>query len=357
MRNLNSRPEELRLSKRRLGEAYITGSGAVLGGLLVGLVTNGGVPVAIFLLGLSSVCALVTLSYWFRRLDLSNEQVWHATECGALVTGVFALLLVGAQLTSQLVAVSPTVTVGLVVAIAVSTTGGALVGVAHELRRSTRQLSLRNDVFYRVLRHHLRNDMTVVLARLDEVKSSVDEPDRQKLETAERKIDTLLALTDNVCQVNGSREHRSLDTVDVASVVRQRVTGLRQAHPDIDLTTDLPETARIETHGRIGLVVDTLVESAIRYSTDCPALRIEGFVDGEEFVVHVEDEGGTIPEADLSALAAGGCELVTGGRGVEMWLVHWLAERGGGQLTVETEATPRWIELRFDQTESRDSWL
>jgi len=357
VRNVTRRPGGLCLSKQRLGEAYIAGIGVVLGGVLAGLLVSEEVPAGVFLLGLASVCGLVALTYWLHRLDLDSDGVWYAAECGALATGVVTLIFLGAQLTSRLVAVSPTLTVALAAAIAVSTTGGVLVGVARELRRSTQQLSLRNDVLYRVLRHYLRNDMMVVLARLDDVKSSVDGPERRKLETAERKIDTLLALTDNVCQVNGSPEDSPAATVDIAPLVRQRVSHLRQAHPDLELVTDLPETARVEADERVGLVVDNVVESAIRYSTDRPALRLEGVVDGDEFVLRVTDEGATIPDADLSALATGACESFESGRGVELWLVHWLTERSGGRVAVEMEATPRRIELRLDRAESRNSRL
>jgi signal transduction histidine kinase len=345
------------LSKRRLGVTYITGTGAVMGGLLVGLLANGGLPAGVVFFGLVSVCALLALTYWFRRLDLDSDQVWHAAECGALAMGLVTLLLVGARFTSRLASAPPTLAVGLVAVVATSTSGGVLVGVAHELHRSRRQLSVRNDVLQRVLQHYLRNDMMVVLSRLDEVKSRTDDPERRKLETAERKIDTLLALTDTVSRVNGSREQRSLATVDVAPLVRQRVTHLREVHPDVELATDLPETARVETDERVGLVVDNVVESAVRYSTDRPVLRIAGFVDGDEFVLRVEDEGETIPAADLSELTTDGHERFNCGRGVELWLVRWLTERSGGRVTVETDASPRRIDLRFDRSESLDSWL
>lgn len=351
------RPGGIPLSKRRLGETYIAGSGAVMGGLLVGLLANGELPADTFFLGLGSVCALLGLTYWLQRLNFDSDQVWYAAECGALGMGVFTLLLVGAQFTSRLASVPPTLTVGLVVAVAASTSGGILAGVAHELHRSRRQLSVRNDVLHRVLQHYLRNDMMVVLSRLDEVKSRTDGPERRKLETAERKIDTLLALTDTVSQVNGSRGQSSLATVDVAALVRQRVTHLREVHPDIELATELPETARVETDEQVGLVVDNVVESAIRYSTDRPVLRIAGFVDGDEFVIRVEDEGATIPAADLSELATGDHELSDCGRGVELWLVNWLTERSGGRVTVETDASPRRIDLRFDRSKCRDTWL
>jgi len=345
------------LSKRRLGETYIAGTGAVMGTLLVALLARGGVPAGVFVVGFVSVCALVSLTCWLGRLDLDSEQVWYVAECGALATGVLTLLFFGTQLTARLVSTSPTLTVGMVVAVTASTGGGVLVGLAHELQRSTRALSLRNQVLHRVLQHYLRNDMTVVLAQIDHVKATVDGPERGKLETAERKIGTLLALTDNVCAVDGSGGPCPRVTVDIVTVVRERVANLRQSHPEVEIVTDLPETGSIEADDRIGLVVNNVVESAVRYSTGQPVLRIEGFVDDGEFVVRIADEGATIPEADLSALASGDSDTFECGRGIELWLVHWLTERSGGQVTVGTDHSPRWIELRFDRTANRESLL
>lgn len=342
------RTDAFTLTERELGEAYLLGTAVVLAGILAS--TAGG-PGGWSGLGLFAVGGLAVVGYWLRSLRFDRRQVWRVAEFGALGTGLGTAFVVGGHLVERTLTVSGTLTALLTAAIAAATLGGALVGVAVESQRLSRRLSVRNAVLHRVLRHNLRNDMTVVLANLDDAKRGVEGPERERIATAERKIQALVDLVDNVREVsvaNGPVSHPRRP-VDLAALVAARVDHLTHADADVDIETDLSEDAWARAEEQFALVVDHLAESAVIHSDRRPTLRVAVSVERDDVVLRVEDVGCSIPDSDLSALAGKREKPLDHGRGVELWLVYWLTERSDGAIRVETDADVRAIEIRLSR--------
>jgi len=62
--------------------------------------------------------------------------------------------------------------------------------------------------------------------------------------------------------------------------------------------------------------------------------------DGETVTVAVTDRGGTIPRADLEAIAAEQETAVDHSRGMELWIVRWTVLASGGETSVAFDDPP-----------------
>jgi signal transduction histidine kinase len=264
------------------------------------------------------------------------------------------LVLTAGYLTTEALSPSPELTVALIVVIAAMTGAGALVGLTYELHRTTERLRLRKSVLYRVLQHNLRNDMTVVLAHLDNVRDSVDDPQRAELDKAEQKIQALVDLTEKVRRINIAAEagNSQATPTDLVPVIEERVELLRSRYPDIDVTVSLPDAAWVYADRQFGIVVDNIVESALMYSRESPTLRVKVTAEGDTVCVCVVDQNQTIPNADLSALEQRTEDVFNHGYGVELWLVYWLTEQNGGTVSIEDDHETRALEIDLDRAES-----
>lgn len=344
------------IQKRRLGEGYLVATSVVFIGILLGMLLSSSLQFSWWLVApLVAVIGLVALIVWLHSLDLDGEHVWQASMYASLAMGVVTALLVGSHLFFQTLRVSPELTVVLTLLLATAAIGSVLVSVSRELHDRTRQLTLRNAVLYRVLRHNLRNDMTVVLAQLEDLKTAVDGSDREKIEKAERKIHALVELTDKVRQLNVMLEHDDThSSIDLASTIERRVDVLQRTYPEIELDTDLPETASVYASEQFGLVVDNVVESALLSECDQPTLTVRCEVDDTEVTLHLEDSSLTLPEPDLSVIESGTVEPLEHGDSMELWIVYWLTERNDGELEIETDDGTRRISITLDRARNND---
>jgi K+-sensing histidine kinase KdpD len=203
---------------------------------------------------------------------------------------------------------------------------------------------------HRVLRHNLRNDMTVVLCLLDEIEATTDGESQQHVDRARETIDGLVAMTDKVRQVNvtANSTHTRTEPIDLVGVVENRVRKLRADNPGVEITTDLPAEAPVAVSGEFGIVVDNVVESALSRAAEDPRLHLTVTRERGSVELTFEDHTGAIPEADLFAVAAESETDLEHGFGVELWLVHWLVDANDGELRFETEGETRCIRIELD---------
>ena len=192
-----------------------------------------------------------------------------------------------------------------------------------------RQQRLR--VLHRVLRHNLRNDLSVVIGAVQHLRSAVTDPDATTmtdriLEAAER-ID---AVSQQAREVESALSNTSARPVDPASLARSVADSYPAA---IDVDSSIP--ASVAVPGGPGLydALDNLVENAVEHTADGTAIRVTIENDDDEVRLRVEDDGPGIPDIERAAVFEG--ETITTlqhGSGLGIWLARWVAESAGGDL-------------------------
>jgi len=206
-----------------------------------------------------------------------------------------------------------------------------------ERRERDRQLNALD----RVLRHNLRNELTVIEGLAEQIQATGDDElttqaagivdaAERLLQTADkgRRISELLASSTRPA------------SADLVPIVTRVVETARAEHPHADVTTDLPETAVVETVGLIDEALTELVENAIVHNdTPTPTVCVRVDADEEGVTVHVVDDGPGIPEGDRTVLTDAQfdeAELFHGS-GMGLWLVYWVVRRSRGQLGFDEE--------------------
>ncbi|MFC7020290.1 MULTISPECIES: PAS domain S-box protein [Haloarcula] len=199
----------------------------------------------------------------------------------------------------------------------------------------------RLQVLNRVLRHNLRNDLTVVLGLADELQSRIDDERRlELLERLQRKASEVAELSDRARQIEQSarREEAGRKPVDVPTVVEDLVAVSRREF-DGDIVTDVPETAAAAADGRFRRILDELVENAKTHAGESPTVEVDVDVSPETVSVTVADDGPGLPEHELAVVT--GREPITQlshGSGLGLWLVVWVTESYGGTVDFEESA-------------------
>jgi signal transduction histidine kinase len=346
------------ISKRSLGEGYIIATGVVLGAVVGGQILDQGLA-GLFWLVASGMSLIVLIGgfYWLRRLELDAEQVWLVSNCSALALGVgtTALVLVEVSTTAPLVANIGTAVLGTTLAATAVT--GTLGGIAVALHQSNRKLREQNAVLHRILRHNLRNDMAVVLCHLDDIEAAGDEETAATARRASEKVRSVVRLTDSVrrADVSLSGPTPIRQRQDMTQLIESRVRKLRTKHTDLGIELDLPAEAQVRVSPQFGLVVNNLVESARSSCPDTPELlfRVKRYRDTVTIIF--EDRGKSMSAADLSAVAAGSETELDHGLGVELWLVEWLVDADGGDVSFE--AADDGYRVRIDLHRAGSAWL
>lgn len=206
--------------------------------------------------------------------------------------------------------------------------------------RTTRQQRLA--VLNRLLRHNLRNEMTIIIGYAQMIENQLEDPAIQDKAThiAETGSD-LVELSDRarktveVLESSGETER----LIPLVPIVDELIKDLEKDH-DIEFSyQDLAEVAIPIPHDRLRLGLQSVIESAIqRTDPESGVVEIRTNYRPKEtyqLEISVQDNGTPIPEQEREVIETGGETSLEHTSGVNLWTTRWVANSVGGKLSFD----------------------
>ena len=237
-----------------------------------------------------------------------------------------------------------------------------------------RQREQRLAVLNRVLRHNLRNDLTVVDMNVDAAAERADEDVADLLDPARRKIDGLVALSEKARTFERVIEDDTESLVAVQDVVGEVVTELREEFSDATVEIAGTDAALLRINPTLlRVVVGELVENALEHGTvgaeeatasdggdgtaPEPDVMVTVTTDDDAVTVTVRDRGPGVPDHELSVIEDGDETDLEHGSGLGLWLVTWSVSAASGDIDFDvtdagTTASTRFPVVGVDESES-----
>ncbi len=215
-----------------------------------------------------------------------------------------------------------------------------------ERKRTDQLIRLLN----RVLRHNLRNEMTVILGYTDTLsqmsKSSQTDAIQRITGAAKRLVDITEQARELEQRARQERRPQRLDTTALLEqIVDEQATAYPDASIDVDIETDQHLCAGHETKRAL----EELVKNALAHNPDqSPHVHIEAVSDDEWIELTISDNGPGIDEIEAAVIAAGEETALEHSAGLGIWLVNWIITRYGGSFQIrpdETEGTVATVRL------------
>ncbi len=200
--------------------------------------------------------------------------------------------------------------------------------------RKQREQQLR--VLGRVLRHNLRNGMSVIQNWAEVIQSKTDEeldgPDQiltkaaQLIELAdkERLITEILATPPRTVETGLTA---LLDALD---------TRMGDRFPEVQLSVSCSETATVSVTVHFERAIEELLTNAVVHN-DSPSPAVDVTVTaGDELTIELRDDGPAIPDVDQDVLLGETDETALDhGSGLGLWLVNLVVSQSGGTIEYE----------------------
>jgi PAS domain S-box-containing protein len=200
-------------------------------------------------------------------------------------------------------------------------------------RQRERQLVVMDNL----LRHNLRNDLNIVLGKVEELEAEVPESaeytavirrvGESLLDTAQKEREVIELITDQ----------RETDAVDLRSVVERAVETVRERYPGESIAVDGLDEVVVDGRCELRSAVIELLENPFQHSDDgTPTVRVSlrRTEAGAELVV--EDDLPPIPAVEADVLTGDhNMSQVYHSSGLGFWLVYWSVELSNGSVSVE----------------------
>jgi len=206
-----------------------------------------------------------------------------------------------------------------------------------DLRQKQQELDLLKQVLSRVLRHNVRNDLSVVKANAEELARDASGLEAERLRTILEKSDNLLSASEKARTVekllDADRSRTDLDPVEVTA---DAVESVRREYPGVTVETDLPAACEVRAHWALSTAVENVVENAAMHNgAPDPRVAVSISRTGERVHLRVADNGPGIPYSELAMLERREETQLEHGSSVGLWLVDWIVDLSGGDLDFE----------------------
>lgn len=228
--------------------------------------------------------------------------------------------------------------------------GNEITGVVAVLRDVTdstnRARQLR--VVDRILRHNLRNALTAVRLRAEQLIEGQGDPLEVGTEIVD-KVDSLLTTSQKSRSITDIlAEQPRQQQVDLVELLDRVMVSVSEQYPTatVELTAENSVIGTATPNLR-DAVEELLTNAIVHHDREHPTIQLTASIEDNSAVIEVADDGPGIPEMDLAVLERG---KATGdlyhGSGLGLWLVFWIVQRSGGSISVR-DADPRGTVVRI----------
>ncbi|XGI84043.1 ATP-binding protein [Halorutilales archaeon Cl-col2-1] len=205
------------------------------------------------------------------------------------------------------------------------------------LEEKTEQLEALN----RVVRHDIRNDMTVVLGWAETLEDHVDDEGRDALEHVLEKSRHVVGITRvarDFIESLGEGESTDLKRVDLRHHLKAEMDAVRESYPDaeFEVSGEIPDVS-VEANEMVSSVFRNILGNAIQHSDEeTPEVIVSCENRPETVLIRFADNGPGIPDEKKDEIFGKGEKgLESGGSGIGLYLVNLLVESYGGEVWIE----------------------
>lgn len=205
------------------------------------------------------------------------------------------------------------------------------------LKEREQELDLLKQVLSRVLRHNIRNDVSVISGYAEAIATQTSGETATLARKIRSKSNELATRSHKAATVervlSGTREGVSLDVVTAIDDAVERV-------PDdvgeFDVTTDAPDACFVQALPTLPIALMNVIENAVAHS-DSTASTVDVSVDcgTDQVTVEIRDDGPGIPEGELRVFEEGMETQLEHSSGVGLWLVILIVNRSGGDVSFQ----------------------
>lgn len=226
-----------------------------------------------------------------------------------------------------------------------------------EEKARTRRLRL----LYRVIRHNLRNDMTVILGNTASLCGEIsDEQYQERLTMIRETAEELGAMTDSVediVQFAVNEESQATPT-EILPLLDDIIDDIESSYPSATVEVCATDSAVVAADGGLRVALYNAIENAIEHSQQAdPVASVEVETTPAEGTVTIQvvDNGPEIPQMEIDALDSQNDRTATNhGTGVGLFVMKWCTESLGGSLDISSAETGgNLVEFTFPMCQER----
>jgi len=225
------------------------------------------------------------------------------------------------------------------------------------------QYEQRLEVAQRVLRHNLRNAMTVIQGRANQLAQTTTDDHTIAAQQIVERAENLMELSEKTRTMVRLDEYADVEQTshEIEDHLEELVATFREEHPaaTIEYTNGSLPPISVPNEEPIDIPLRNLIENAIEHNGGTnPWVEVRTSTTEKYVEIHISDDGPKIPAVEREVLETGTEQQLKHGSGMGLWLTYWSMQTVGGHVSFETsENDGNRVVLEFPRAEQAMSYL
>ncbi|MGM0604268.1 MAG: PAS domain S-box protein [Halobacteriota archaeon] len=215
----------------------------------------------------------------------------------------------------------------------------------------------RLSVLNRILRHNVRNCMTVVRGNAKLLQESLEGDLLDRAVTIEANADDMIRISEKAATVRRLFERGANGgdpselECDIGATLSKLTSEFEDGYPEADLSVAVPENVVVRADDRLEVAIREAVDNAIVHNDrETPEVTIRAERRNDEFGewvdVVIADTGPGMPAQEQKVIELDREKPLFHGTGLGIWLINWVVASFGGEVTID-ENGPRGSVVRL----------
>lgn len=217
-----------------------------------------------------------------------------------------------------------------------------------ELSQSQREVDKRASlvsVLSRVLRHNIRNDITVIRGYVmaDGGNNVVEE-----------KIENLIKTSEKARKLEESIESdQRFQHVAVDALVREVIHDVTSSNPAVSIELEPVGDDTVTVAPSVQTALNELVENAIVHGGEDVAVTVDVVATDDLVRISVSDNGSGLPEYEQQVLEIAEETPLSHGSGIGLWMARWIVETQGGDVAAHVDESGTTVSVTLPRESAR----
>lgn len=190
------------------------------------------------------------------------------------------------------------------------------------------------QVIHRILRHNLRNELSVIMgtSQLLETETNREDIERRAAQITQHAHELASLGKEAQTLERILTEDRQPEPIDIVPMCTEAVNTVEE-HTSGTISLDLPDRLSVSAIPELVTALEALIENGIVHNDDEPVVRLSGEYEPKRAVVEIADNGPGIPESERTPVFdRGDITQLQHGTGLGLWLARCTVEVCDGHL-------------------------